>query len=107
MARKALDGRAELTETRGSFGARLANDRGDLARERRGERRHRTDRSRRTPLRDQRLRADEDVEAGQEVLRETLPGRIGHLEPGDVRRVLLQPFEHGRRNGIAGGAANS
>ena len=102
LPREALDEGAQLAEPRGSLGGRVANDRGDLARERRRERRDRATRAARHPVRDERLGADEDVEARQEVLLERLERRVRDLETDDVRRVVAKTLEHGRRDRVSG-----
>ena len=62
LARELLDEGAKLPEAGSAFGSRIADDRRDLRRQRRGERRHCTDGAVREALRDERLGADEDVE---------------------------------------------
>ena len=81
--------------------ARVCDDRRDLLRERRGERRHGTDRAGLDAPVDQRLGADEDVEAEREVRLERVPGRVAHLQADEVRRLVLQPPQHVERDRIA------
>ena len=69
-----LDVRAELGELRRALLARVADDGGDLGRERGGERGDRADGARLATPVDQRLRADEDVEAVEHVPLERVHG---------------------------------
>ena len=86
LTRKALDEAAQLAEPGGALRGRLTHDRRDLTRKRRRQRRNRADGTVCHPVRDERLRPDEDVEAGQQVLLERLERRVRDLQPDDVRR---------------------
>ena len=64
----------------------LARRRHDELRERRRERRDGTRRARGKALRDQRFRPDEHVQPFHQVRRKPVPGRVGNLQPAEVRR---------------------
>ena len=53
------------------------------------------------PGEDERLGADEDVEPFEQVRLDRLERRVGDLQPGEVRRQLAQPLEHGQRDRVA------
>ena len=50
---------------------------------------------------DEWLRADENVESLDEVRLEALPGRVGHLNAGEIGRALPQAFDNIDRYGVA------
>ena len=101
MPRKALDGRAQLSQRdRPGLGG-LAHDGGDPVREGRREPGDRADRAGAEPVVDQRLGADEDVEALDQVRREPLERGIGDLQPGEVGRALAELVQHRQRDGVA------
>src|SRR5439155_13520245 len=92
MSREALDRSADLREPR--------IHRHDLLRQRARERRDRAGRAVLESLSDQRLGPDEDVETFEEVRRERLPGRIGHLHPDEVGHALAEVLDQRGRDGV-------
>jgi methylglutaconyl-CoA hydratase len=100
VAGKALDACAQLADPRCLLAVGIAHRGRHALRKRRRERGHGTDGRRAHPLCNQRLRADEDVEAFDEVRREGLPRRVRDLEAGEVRGDLAQTCEHLERNGV-------
>ena len=66
-----------------------------------GERGHRAGRADLERPADERLVADEDVEALDQVALELLPRAVGDLHPGEVRGALAQPLDDGGRDCVA------
>ena len=100
MPREPLDRRAELAETNRAVGRGRPHDLGDLARERGRQPRDGTDGARRQAVEDQGLRPDEDVEALEQVRREAVERRVGHLQAGEIRGPLAQLVQHRQRHGV-------
>jgi methylglutaconyl-CoA hydratase len=101
LPREPLEPGPEGSEARCSVLARRAHDRRDLAGEGRSERGDGTGRAGSHPAVDERLGADEDREAVEQVRRERLPRRVGDLQAGEVRLAVAKPSEHVQRDGVA------
>jgi hypothetical protein len=87
MKRKLLQPVAQRLE----IGTRnAANSRNNLARKCRRETGDDADGAACEPALDQPFRPDEDVQTFDEVGLEPLPGPVGDLEPGEVRRLVAQ-----------------
>ena len=98
LKREALQRGADRPEL-GRVG--IAHGSRDQLGERRAERRHGSRGAGGKPLRDQCLRADEDVQAFEQIRSESLPGGVRHLQAAEVGRCRPQLLEHRERDRVA------
>ena len=94
MTWEALEPGADRPERNGALLRWLSYDRGDSLGVHPGKRRDCADGARRQATRDQELRADEHVEAVEEIGLKGVERRIRDLEPGEVRGVVAEPAQH-------------
>ena len=85
-----LERRAKCPDSRAVLRGGIAQQADDRVGEASGEPGDRTGRTARHGLRNQRFGTDEDVEAFEHVRLEALPGRVGHFQPDEVRRLVPQ-----------------
>src|SRR5438874_6323217 len=97
MAREALERLAQRRE----LVAPLAHGARDVLGERARKRGHRPDGTGLDSTADERLRADEHLEALVQERLERLVRGVRHLHADEVRRLLPQAGEHRRRDGVA------